>query len=255
VGETLFDRALPTFLENWPKGWAELAPAQVSTALTLDEARALGAAQSVWGSWFGPLNREALAPLREKLKGLFGQLPSGGFVRLGSRSPKDADLALVNGLKTPDAASAFRMLTDGSKRLAWDLREACARSYEPHLFLRAWVDFQDWREIRLFVLDEELVGASGLPDLDFDEPPSESSCRDLAEMAKRLVAAAHIKSFVADVVPVPGDGWVLLDVNPFHHYTDPGLFSWTPHLRPPGDFDGSFRFRVDGRTVALPLRA
>ena len=70
--------------------------------------------------------------MRSPFEGAVRQFRDGAFVRLGSRSAKDCDFALSHGLRISTGRAALRMLTDGSERIAWDLRWALRNGYCPH---------------------------------------------------------------------------------------------------------------------------
>ncbi|MCB2261458.1 MAG: cell division cycle 123 family protein [Candidatus Thiosymbion ectosymbiont of Robbea hypermnestra] len=250
-----FRRAEPTFLEHWSEGMTALAPAAVSAVLTLREARALGSVQSVWGQWFGPPDRQGLASLRAKLAQLFRSKPSGGAIRLGSRSPKDADLALSQGLFADRTECAFQLLTDGSKRLAWDLREAIAHNHRPSLYLRTWIPHAAWEEIRLFFFNRSCTGGSApvyasIP----DDYPVHALARRVSEFARRLGRTLSLPHCIAEVLaPHAGDEVFLLDINPFHPSTDAALYAWTLERLRHGHFGGLLKYRSGNRVRAIPL--
>lgn len=251
-GRHRFAQACPTFLENWPVALQALSIAQEDLALDLAEARALGSNIRHFGHWFGPgppLNLDSLAL---RLASALRRFPAGAFVRLGSRSGKDSDLAIAGGQRVHDAAAALRLLTDGSERIASDLRQCIARGYAPHLFVREWQPIAPWSELRCFMRQRRLVGICQYDCINLGPSPQ------LAALAPRVPPvieqffvdfrrAVHLDDVVFDVflqtdVEAPRRlSPRLLEINPFGPQTDAVLFDWRA-AGGRGDFDGGFRY-------------
>src|SRR5262249_28052081 len=104
-----------------------------------------------------------ISGIRARVAEAVGRFPAGAFVRLGSRSPKDAwswgrdggQPGLVQQGEDP-----LRVILDASERAAEDLRMALANDYAPHVFVRQWVDIEPWQEFRCFQRSKKLVGIS-----------------------------------------------------------------------------------------------
>lgn len=288
-----FDRVKPTYLENWPADLCRLSIAQADVPLTLAEARDLGLSIIELGEMFVPLSEEQarqqkaaeqwsrdkmwqhkggpdpgprvsppkvvwarpdISGIRGRVTEAAGKFPRGAFVRLGSRSPKDAwswgraEPRVVAGEGDP-----LRYFLDCSERTAEDLKMALENDYPPHIFVREWVEIPAWAEFRCFMKGRGLVGVSQYY---YHSTFPEVAARDgsLIEWGirtffeTRFRRASHLDDVVFDVLVkiggTPRDRHVevvLLEVNPFFEMTDPCLFTW----KGGGDFDGSFRWRKE----------
>jgi hypothetical protein len=94
----------------------------------------------------------SLIELRHSVDEVLADQPSGAFVRLGSRSPKDTPLGVATGCRASDGSEALRLLTAGSKRVAFDLSRSLRHSYRPWVFLRTWQQIDWFAEFRCFLL-------------------------------------------------------------------------------------------------------
>lgn len=242
----------PTYIENWGAALAALSVEQADLPLTPDEARALASRNERYPRPEPP--GQALdGPVRglaERIEAALAEYPGGAFVRLGSRSGKDSVYALLHGLRVTTGEDAIRMLTHGSRRVAFDLRLALRCGYAPHLFVRRWVEFPPWAEFRCFMKGRELVGISQYDCKNLGHCPEIAA--DAARTRRAVEAffgqfreVSHLDDVVFDVVvslgveaTAGGDSVTLLELNPFFEKTDAALFSW----RGGGDFDGSFRY-------------
>jgi hypothetical protein len=237
----------PTYLENWPSELRRLSIAQ--TGFELD-ARTLGAILSAMDESSGKPDPEALHELAAKIDSLLPQFPKGVFVRLGSRSPKDAYLSFDDdGFKVRSGAKAVVLLCD-SMRVFDDLSLAQAADYTPWLFLREWKDIPDWTEFRCFMKDRKLIGISQYYHRSAYE---ELKGTTLIDWGIRMFfetcfkPASHLDDVVFDVfVNIKKDRTAnqsievkLLEINPFGCMTDPCIFDW----QKPEEFDGSLKVR------------
>jgi hypothetical protein len=244
VSRDYFESVRPTYIENWSAALHRLSIPHTDVPLGLDEARSLARANPRFARVragdgpSGPVDgvRDRIA---EALKGY----PGGAFVRLGSRSGKDSHVALTRGLRVVDAETALRMLTDESRRTAFDLRLALRHDYAPHVFVRQWIEIAPWAEFRCFMRGRRLVGISQY------DCKNLGHCSEIAENAMRIRtsvealfenvrAASHVDNVVFDVFVRPRDAFAatLLELNPFGPETDACLFDWGE------EFDGSFRY-------------
>ncbi len=148
------------FIENWPLALAELSLRQVGVPLSAQQARALGSQVRGFEHYFHQGGMLSIDDLHEPLASGFMQFSEGCFVRLGSRSPKDSDLAIATGMRVHSVSTAIRMLTDGSARIAADLLAALNFGYSPYIFLREWLDIELWFEFRCFIVNRSVVGIS-----------------------------------------------------------------------------------------------
>jgi hypothetical protein len=158
---------------------------------------------------------------------------------------------VLRGLRVVDVNSAMRMLTSGSRRVAFDLRVALKNNYRAVIFLREWQDIEDWAEFRCFMRNRKLVGISQYdcinlghcPEIAENEGPIRQAIDDFFVVFRE---ASHLGDVVFDIYldavdggsPQPPFDVKLLEINPFITETDACLFEWSSTT----DFDGSFRF-------------
>jgi hypothetical protein len=245
-----FDKVRPTYIENWSPALTALSIPQIDISLSLEEARTLGFINKEFRSWFDCVSLKPIDGLVEKIELALKNYSEGSFVRLGSRSGKDSSYAHNRGLKITDGNAAIRMLTENSRRIAYDLRLALHHKYCPHIFIRQWLDIPTWSEFRCFMKNRELVGIS---QYDCKNVGSSSKIIDNAEQIEmsirgffqQIKLASHIDDGVFDVFVKLNEQTTnisakvqLLELNPFFQKTDACLFNWCNG----GDFDGSFRF-------------
>jgi hypothetical protein len=252
-GHYRFERARPTFLENWPQALRALSVAQVDIPLDLMQANALGRHIRHFGQWFGEVPPGSLEALRERLQAALATFPEGAFVRLGSRSGKDSVFAANCGMRVHSARAALSILTDGSQRIASDLRQCIARGVAPHVFVREWVHFPPWAELRCFMRARRLVGMTQYDCVNLGAQQelaanAEAIRAGVVAFFTRFREVVHLDDVVFDVFLVRRqiDGNAafeirLLEINPFGRETDAGLFCWNTSDGE-GDFDGTFRF-------------
>jgi hypothetical protein len=263
----------PTYIENWPSALCSLSIPQAGLRLSLDQAERLGKNMTEFGAAFYPGEKfpedgpPQIADIVTNLETIV-QKNLGGtdrlFVRLGSRSPKDA--WVEGGPMVENADQAIERLCGMSERVFEDISMALHEGYDPYIWLRQWIDIEPWSEFRCFQKDRKLVGIS-----EYDYLGSESEeimeNHDAIEWAIRrfweqqFLPACHLDSVIFDVYLTRKPGmstrdirpdtgkpsyqsfiWEvrLLEINPYFNLTDPCLFDW----RDDDCFDGSFRFRV-----------
>lgn len=255
MNSAYFNKVRPTYIENWSAELAQVSIPQTKIRLTLPEARALGLANKKFGGWFATEKEDfdsskMLARIAGKIESSLIKYPNGAFIRLGSRSAKDSVYANVHGLRIDDAKSALNTLTSDSRRVAFDLRLALKNEYQPHIFLREWLEIPKWSEFRCFMQNGELVGISQY------DCKNLGSCGEIARNANRIETA--IRAFFLKIKPFfqfenvvfdvlvkidekdikPAAKITLLELNPFLPQTDACLFKSCER----GNFDGSFRF-------------
>lgn len=192
-----------------------------------------------------------IGDIRHRVSEAVAIFPRGGFVRLGSRSPKDSWLGHSEGFRcvASDGKDPLRFMLDCSERTADDLAAAIANNYAPHIFVREWVDFDKSMEFRCFMRGRKLVGISQyeyrdhFPDLKAERGRLQWVIETF--FATQFLPAIHLDDVVFDVFVKCRSGspavfvneCKLIEINPFFQWTDPCLFDW----RNGGDFDGSFR--------------
>jgi hypothetical protein len=248
MNRAYLERVCATYLENWSQELHALSLPRIDLPLESQEVQALlGCLAGDTGTGRGQAPAR-LATLVARLDAAIACFPEGAFVRLGSRSGKDSRYALRHGLRTETGSAAVLLLTEGSRRVAFDLRLALRTRYRPHLFIRPWRHIPPWAEFRCFMRARQLIGISQYHWRSTASWPEIAHQADRIQAAietffPRFVAAVHLDDVVFDVFVESGSsgglGVRLLELNPFLPETDACLFSWT---RPPG-FDGSFRFR------------
>lgn len=271
--QAYWDLARPTFIENWPNVLHSLSIASAQVKLDLREAHALGSYILELGEGFdAPEEHEVLrsmiiSRLDEKLK----NFKKGVFVRLGSRSPKDAMYWGVdseghkpNG-EIQTGQQAFELLTCCSERITEDLHMQIAMGYEPSIWLREGLDLPAWSEFRCFMKDRTLIGISQYyyraPYPEIKEDANGLKWAIWQFFGQEFRDASHLDSVVFDVFvkrrrlavtdsrgnKLPGtpewNGYEvkLLEINPFFNLTDPCLFNWNK----PDEFRGQLRFRTE----------
>lgn len=230
----------PTYLENWPDTLRALTVDQVDLPLTRDEALRLGSniqeLFEMFEQWVAP--GQPVADILARLEAAVATFPKGAFIRLGSRSPKDAYLVHAKGNRAFTGQAALDLLTDCSERIADDLLLALTNDYEPHVFARRFVEIPAWAEFRCFMQAGELVGISQY-DYRVLHPEVATQAGEIEAAVKtffpRFRDAAHLDDAVFDVFLEDGQAH-LLEVNPFFSFTDPCLYDWAE------GFDGRFRY-------------
>jgi len=249
-----FEKVKPTYIENWPASLDRLSIAQKGLPLTEDQAKSMSRCNGDWGAASDKDFQESLevvSAVRRHVADMVEDFPFGTVIRLGSRSPKDSWAWHRQSGKTTSGDDPLAYLLDSSERVYEDLCLASMNNYLPWIWVRQWVNFQPWQEVRCFQRNGQIVGMS---QYNYRKPSEE--IREHAsgfEWAIRqfhptFAAACHLRDVVFDVIVkvqelIPDDGVktcryevVLMEINPFFEMTDPCLFSWKKD-----DFDGSFR--------------
>jgi D123 len=228
-----------------------------SVGIPLDRNAVLALGSSIidWGETFDAIDEAPAirASMTVTLENAVRQFQDGAFVRLGSRSPKDAFFHSANyrpeNGKLRSGRDAWNMLTAGSERVAEDLHVALVKDYRPWIWVREGVDMPKWAEFRCFMRDRQLVGISQYhySGMYFQIDDYAAGIRDsiVEFFAKKFVGICHLDSVVFDVYVSPReDGFYetrLLELNPFDsHLTDPCMFDWDDLKRGTA---GAFRFR------------
>jgi D123 len=228
-----------TFLENWPPALSALSIAQVDIPLSRNDTFAIGTNMIDWFESFGETTVDP-SYLIHLLDDAIKAFPNGAFVRLGSRSPKDA-FVRAEQFRVRSGAEAFTVLTAGSERIYSDLQAALTFEYSPHIFLREWTDIPKCSEFRCFMRDRQLIGISQyfyrhhFSEIADDKDRIREAIK---EFFGKFKTACHLDTVCFDVFLTTdaAGGYVprLVEINPFSDWTDPCLFK-------DGVFDGSFR--------------
>lgn len=242
----------PFRVDAWPEALRAIAGPLVEVRLSAAEQNAI---MTIWSLVNGdPIDEATMAEVQqveaqliERVQAAVDFWADGAFVRLNTRSPKDNfDWLDEDGKPKPvhTAREAIRALTGSMERVFDDLRAAQLAEEDDPVFIvvRPYFTFEPWREVRLFIEDGQLVGASQYFYRDVFEDMLERT-RGWKEILEQAVATLRPQlpwsSFTLD-------GWVddtrqfrFLEVNPpvSAGCTDPALFR-------DGKFDGSFRLRT-----------
>lgn len=197
-----------------------------------------------------------ISELRQRVAAAVEKFPKGAFIRLGSRSPKDA-FTREETQRTLPGQDPLRFMLATSERICDDLHLALEENYAPHIFVRQWLDMPQWSEFRCFMQNRKLVGISQYYYMDqFEEIGKEAKgiLFAITEFFKLFRDASHLGDVVFDVfvkLIQSENTWVwevrLLEINPFFEMTDPCLFDWR---RP---FGGVFKYGGKKWLVTLPL--
>ena len=207
-----FDQVLPTYLENWPTALAKLSIRQAGLTISVDEAEALGTNMVELFECFEQPWARDISSIRERLAGLLTKFPEGPFVRLGSRSPKDALYQKHKGLRVDNADDALSLLLGASERIMDDLLLAIAKNYSPSIFVREWLHIPQWTEFRCFMKQRSLLGISqyfyrtAYPSLLAASGEIEMAIRDFFPDFEK---ACHIQDVVFDVIVQPSPPWAV----------------------------------------------
>lgn len=253
-----FETVKPTYIENWPRAMHSISFSSVPTKLSIKEARVLGASIMEWGEGFGSRDVVAMQEIRSRLdKAMKFMLPGGAFVRLGSRSPKDAWSGITKGFKCLTVDRAIELLTDCSERMSDDLHLAIHEKYEPTIWLRSWVENLGF-EIRCFVKNRKLVGAT-----QGSKAVGLQSGRTWIDAIVRYInqdflPLSHLDDVVVDLAVRSfdeGSGThpvTMIEINPYFEHTDPILFDW----KKPDEIEaGWFRYKNLDSTVVTETLA
>lgn len=252
-----FEAVKPTYIENWPDELCRLSIAQVDVPLDLETARNLGSNMHEYGDSFG-IPTADIRDLEFKLATIVeNKFPKGAFIRLGSRSPKDACFDGDMHISTGD--NPLKFLIGPSERICDDLHLALKNEYPPHIFVRQWCNIPQWAEFRCFMKNKKLVGISQYHY--FDGAFAEIS-KDpkwivwvINQFVPMFTAAIHLDDVVFDVFFKITEQSnqrqtevKLLEINPFMEMTDPCLFDWR------SDFDRTFRFLSQSTGTLTSIR-
>ena len=248
-----YPRVRPFFIENWPPAFRAMS---VQTEIyQLREPQFL--ADYIKAGMNGETVDEGIALmsiLRELAAGL--ELVGGlGFVRLGSRSPKD-NPCIMRSDNRPGPVFTARGALEAlgySERVFHDLSDAIRAGYTPRLCVRRWLDIEPEQEFRVFVENQGCVGitqyyldAGYSSWINANSLQIERAVWDYVMNAMLPHAERHgMHSFTADVIVGRDMRVTLLEINPPVSWglTYPGLFG------DGNEFDGSFRYLTEATAM------
>lgn len=244
-----FELVKPTYIENWPKEMCSLSLAQIGIKLSLKEAEILCSNNIELNDCFDFPKYQDMSILREKIDKEIIKFPKGVFVRLGSRSAKDA--LYPHKKKIFTGKEALTNLTACSERINDDLSLAIQYNYESYIWLREWKNIPEWAEFRCFMKDRKLVGISQYNYLKNAKYPEIIKNKEVIVATIKwwftnfFKEKSHLDTVIFDVyLKKISQGhysvWEckLLEINPFFELTDPCLFDW----RKPEEFKGQFLY-------------
>lgn len=244
-------------VDAWPVALKERAGRLVEIPLTGDEQSAICA---LWAALADCCQDRALlnslmAPvdaIGARVETAVDFWAEGAFVRLNTRSPKD-NFEWLDPAGKPQpifsGSKALSVLVGSMERIYEDLHAAQllaggeSPKIEPvSIVIRPFETFEPWREVRLFIEDGALVGASQyfyndiFPDMKAKMAAWEPPIRQAVQAIQREVPW---KSFTLDGWMDEAGAFHFLEVNPpvSAGVTAPALFR-------DGKLDGSFRVRT-----------
>lgn len=235
---TYFDIAKPTYIENWNRELCSLSIGQSNIEISVRDV-VEPIIDFVWNNKVTPV----IKILEDRLDVEVKKFPKGAFVRLGSRSPKDVDIKPVfNGKE------AIQLLLS-SVRVFDDFCMALKHLYNPHIFIREWIDIEEYFEFRCFMKDRKLVGISQYQyNKTYLEVINQADSIEwvIQSFFPKFQSVCELDDVVFDVFlkyKKRFDGntaWEvkLLEINPYFEMTDPCLFDW----RKPEEFKGQFLY-------------
>jgi hypothetical protein len=189
-----------------------------------------------------------IGPLIDELDALIrAEFDGRAFVRTQIRSPKDAPLFRTHAGRSSSAWVALNMLRESAR--FYDDHAWLTRQHAPLVIaVRSWLSIPAWAQFRCIIRGRKVVGLSQLAGQSRVPEPMHSRPehlkRFLLEFCDGWLDALHIANTVADVaLHDQTDGArtelkaTLLELNPYHRSTSPGLFCWNA----PRELDGSLR--------------
>ena len=234
-----------TFMEVWPSDLWEFTLPAVEIALSEADRLKIGSATPFFAEHFELAGRDpdALDCEADLVEALEDMADTGAFLRMGSASFKRQGALNLPIVNIGQAIDTIRSPNDRAARFVGD---SLVHAYPLSLFVFPWRVVEPWTEIRLFVREGALVGASqyhcdkryealhkALPTLQ----------KKVAMFWRALAPELPMPDVIVDLfIETDTDGQLgevrLIELNPFIQRADTCLFDWK---RPDG-FDGSFRY-------------
>jgi hypothetical protein len=262
-----FETIRPTFIENWAPALVPLSVRSVGLELDLEVAEWLGMSQvelfetwmpEDWTPFDPPPPKPNLDPIEKALDRRIADVGGRAFVRLGSRSPKDAYTQL-DPMVTCGAQALERLLAC-SERVNEDLHLAVSQRYLPHIWVREWCDIKPYEEFRCFMYKRKLLGVSQYIYSDHSQeydgayPQIYNYAKTIRDLIWRFFTIfrlrSHMDTVIFDVFVKMNGSVTLLELNPYFDLTDPCLFDWR---RDP--LKATFRYRGEhGQVEEISVR-
>lgn len=238
-------RMAPFFIENWTPGLRALSIQTEIFRLDKDSAICLNAIiNATHDAPHDPWSVDGAADLARKLGDMIRIVGGAGFVRLGSRSPKDNPVQMDEFCRPIPARSGRQAVEylSYSERVYLDLMDARYAGYESTVCVRRWIKV-DWdQEFRCFIEDGKIVGitqyylADGASSwIRLNKKTIDITLRRYLQDA--VLPMSGLSSLTVDVILSRDIRPTVLEINPPVSWgtTFPGLFSG-------GQFNGEFRF-------------
>jgi hypothetical protein len=221
-----FEKLVPTFMENWPKGFSQLSVPSFNLVLDLEEAKAL--AKRYDPPSFEDVDPKETGKILKKIEDagdvFCRRFKEGVFTKLGSRSPKDCWKDIKPQMTGRECVQA---LLNSCERIFDDLCEAVRYEYFPNVWFRKWIDINRKFEFRCFMKDRQWLGASQYYYNDYFEELLPLKNEILQKLLKffneKFLPISHLDDVVFDVF-LTNDEVKLIEINPFCNLTDPCLY-------------------------------
>ena len=220
------DSVTDFFLENLPEELLRQFIVQKNLRIPAEAFPSFAARFDIPGALRIKTATQALLQFMHHLDTLMNEFSAGCFVRLGSRSPKDAGEIL----KPLHSAREVLMLFDRSDRINQDVTWCFLYEYAPVFWVRPWRNIPPWQEFRCIVKNGDLYGISQYHTQSF---PSFIEINAQAKqignnlrnyMNERVIPFSIHKDFVCDVL-YSNSSPMIIDYNPLTSGTGLGLFS------------------------------
>lgn len=226
----------PTYIENWPTELMNLSIPSIDIPLLVDDCDRINSNNGEFSEGYDI--HANIDDIIVKVDNAVKQFPNGAFIRLGSRSPKDSYVAYDNQFKCYSGLEAMAQLCGSSERIYEDLELAKIMGYNPHVFIREFIDIPVWSEFRCFVENKHLIGICQYNYFEKRQDEIVNNADSIEWAIKTafssvILPALHLYNVVCDVfVKKRTHGnethWDvrLLEINPHYPLTDPCMFKW-----------------------------
>jgi hypothetical protein len=239
------------YLENLPQKLLNYFVSQKSVLMSLEALPAFAAQIHVPGVKRTRQSLKAMENFFDEFSKVVDGNPQGSFVRLGSRSPKDA--SGFNSMKVVEPSEALQMCAL-SERICKDIHWNLIHSYPPTFFVRPWMEVEPWREFRCLVREGKIYGISQYycrNEKEFSEIGK--NLQKIADelyvlMRETVIPAAPHDEFACDVYYSEGNSRII-DYNPFNAKT--GLCFFGQQFAQP--VSQEIRLRHKGKVTSLSL--
>ena len=227
--------AKQTFIENWPPELMRLSFATRLFRLTPVERDNLSLLFEAYNGGQAQIDEATINSLRQQLTEEIAHFPHGAFVKLSSRSPKDAWDARDQKWKVFEGSAALQWFAE-SERIHDDLCAARTSNEPVYIAIREWRDICPQDEWRVFIKERRIVAVSQY-DYYNSYPNMHGEIGSIRwaidQFWPTLKAALHLDTVIADLwvrsnAHETGRVWEarLIEINPYGNWTDPCLLDW-----------------------------